>query len=282
MSESTTPVEHQAPVTQRVQCPFCLFTNEIATDAADPLCLNCHLGLTRLVATADGRVAPVQRPEILEEPFEPRPVKGRKPKRSKRAKRHVTPYVATPDASAGDVARALGSPQVPPVTPPYGTPGATPVTPPAPVMTPPAGDVAIDERMEATVVHVASPRAQATWVLEFETGEVIPLPSDDIVVGRHPEPQGDATPVALPDPTRMLSRTHARLRRDASRDIWTITDLGSSNGVATVSSDTGAIDYATPGVDVPATEYLLIGTLRSRLHRVPATRHLDATCGVAS
>lgn len=285
MSETTNPGEEQAPTTQRMQCPFCLFTNEIATDAVDPLCLNCLIDMTRIVATGDGQVEPLQQPEAPKETVEPRPKKVRKPKRPKQAKNQVVPYVATPAAAVSDVAWALASPQVPPVAPNYGTAGPAYepfMAPPALVPAAPGGEVVIDERMEATIVHVSSPRARATWVLEYETGEVIPLPSDDVVVGRHPESQSDATPVALTDPTRMLSRTHARLQRDPSRDTWTITDLGSSNGVATVCGDTGEMEYARPGVDVAATEYLLIGQLRLRLHRVPATRLADASYGVAS
>lgn len=273
-----TPLQDQASPTQRVQCPLCLFTNEVPLDAVDPLCLKCQIGIHRLIRTEDDGVDVVPRPEILEEPYVPPTKRARKPTRPKRAKRTVQPYVADPNASVFNIGKSLATPQVPPVTPPYGTP----IAPVVALVAPLAVDAVVDERMEATVMHVSSPRAQTVWVLEFESGEVIPLPSDDVVVGRHPEPQDNATPVILPDPTRMLSRTHARLRRDATREVWTITDLGSINGVATVSSDTGAITYATPGVEVDATEYLLIGTLRSRLHRVPQSSHVDATYEVAS
>lgn len=263
--------QDQAPATHRVQCPFCLHTNELLTGSVDPLCLNCQLDLTRLVATPDGGVAVKARPEILAEPYEPRPVRAKKRKRRKKETPPLlvpAPSAAgTPSAQTFGVGQSLASPQFPPVTPPYETPVATPVAPVAPL----AAATAVDERLEATVMHVASPRAVATWALEFETGEVVPLIGDDVVVGRHPEATGDAVAVSLPDPSRMLSRMHARLRRDASRDMWTIEDLGSINGVATVASDTGAITYATPGVPVDATEYLLIGTLRTRLRPADAT-----------
>jgi hypothetical protein len=143
------------------------------------------------------------------------------------------------------------------------TPAVSPVAPPPwePVASPPfIGDAAVLD--DATrVAHVASPRP---WRLELEDGSSVTLPSDDVVIGRRPTPVDTATPVTLPDPTRTMSRVHARLRRDASRDAWTIEDLGSSNGVAVVTPH-GAATFLQPGRPVDATETLLIGTMTTRL-----------------
>lgn len=100
----------------------------------------------------------------------------------------------------------------------------------------------------------------------------IVLPSDDVVLGRHPEDTDDAMLIDVPDPMRRLSRTHARLRRDATNDIWTIEDLGSSNGVSLYDSDTRTWRRVSPRQPIIATEHVALDPLRARLAR----RHDDA------
>ncbi|MBL3685683.1 FHA domain-containing protein [Leucobacter zeae] len=131
----------------------------------------------------------------------------------------------------------------------------------------------VDERFEATVfmgVATSEPTPEpgaTSWLLEFEGDTSIVLPSDDVVLGRHPEDTDDAMLIDVPDPMRRLSRTHARLRRDATNDIWTIEDMGSSNGVSLYDSDTRTWRRVSPRQPIIATEYVALGPLRARLAR---------------
>ena len=119
----------------------------------------------------------------------------------------------------------------------------------------------LDDDLEQTVV-ARRPRATG-WVIEFEDGTTIPLPADDIVIGR--KPSADGVPaVAIPDPSRTLSKSHARLRR--SGEGWTIEDLDSTNGVALVHED-GREEDVAPRTATVATRRLIIGTMRVVLTR---------------
>ncbi|WP_336653009.1 MULTISPECIES: FHA domain-containing protein [unclassified Leucobacter] len=239
----------------------------------DELCRSCGLDMQRLLGHT---------PRTVAETLDPRPVavappaaggkKRRKRRASKRAAAAAPHWVdGTPASNAAVSAlTALPVAQQPAVAPPVV------VAPPA-VATPQVVDVA-DELDEATlfrrpaevdIVNDATIVA-AAWVLEFPDGATVSLPSPHVVVGRRPQATEDATLVSLPDPSRSLSRTHARLRRDMATDTWTIEDLGSSNGVATVS-DTGEATWLTSGVPAAATEYLLLGDVQARLTKV-ATR----------
>ncbi len=270
MSDSTTPAPG-APEAQAVTCPFCCLPQFVTR--GDELCRSCGLDMQRLLGHT---------PRTVAETLDPRPVavappaaggkKRRKRRASKRAAAAAPHWVdGTPASNAAVSAlTALPVAQQPAVAPPVV------VAPPA-VATPQVVDVA-DELDEATlfrrpaevdIVNDATIVA-AAWVLEFPDGATVSLPSPHVVVGRRPQATEDATLVSLPDPSRSLSRTHARLRRDMATDTWTIEDLGSSNGVATVS-DTGEATWLTSGVPAAATEYLLLGDVQARLTKV-ATR----------
>ncbi|WP_053384820.1 FHA domain-containing protein [Leucobacter celer] len=189
---------------------------------------------------------------------------------------------ATPHLGGGDnVASAPNEPRSGQVASNVATPYITPV---APVLV----ATSADDEFEATVLHQATsatsaqkatPVSPRSWVLELATGETFPLGAGDIVVGRHPVATDGATPLRLPDPSRKLSRTHARLRHDNHRDMWTVEDLGSSNGVATFNNDTHAFEEATPGQPVDVAEYLRIGTLKARLRRDSIAVGAVATSG---
>lgn len=99
------------------------------------------------------------------------------------------------------------------------------------------------------------------WVLELPDGRVLELPGDDVVIGRRPVAIDEAAALTVPDATRTLSKSHARLRRTG--DTWTIEDLNSTNGVFVFHGD--AQIEAMPGVQIAATEHLVIGTLEVRL-----------------
>ena len=94
---------------------------------------------------------------------------------------------------------------------------------------------------------------QQVWGLTTEHGDYIPLLSDVVVVGRKPVATPDATPLPIPDPTRTLSKTHARLCRDAASDTWAIEDLGSTNGVTMYDETMTQQMSLTPGaIERPA------------------------------
>ena len=147
------------------------------------------------------------------------------------------------------------------------TPPAMPTPPvaPAPAPAPPAQEEHVDDAtvavsdLDRTVV--VSRQKMQSWVLELSDGSVFSL-SGDTVVGRKPEPIEGSAVLAVPDVTRTLSKSHARLTSDGER--WLIEDLGSTNGLVLLRED-GSESEITPGVRVEATERMLFGTLEVRL-----------------
>ena len=126
-----------------------------------------------------------------------------------------------------------------------------------------AADSGFEEEPEddRTVVVVR----RARWGLELPDGEIVELAGDDVIVGRKPEAQGGAGVLQIADPTRTMSKSHARMRRTG--DDWTIEDLDSTNGVSVVDERGEAIQIE-PGEEVTATEQLVIGTLEVSLKRM--------------
>jgi hypothetical protein len=104
------------------------------------------------------------------------------------------------------------------------------------------------------------------WTLVLPDGAVLSI--DGVtVVGRNPSPipsAPDADAVALDDPERSLSKTHALLA--PSEGVLAITDLHSTNGVAVVDAS-GATTVAEPGVALAATDgaVLVLGRYRVTL-----------------
>ncbi len=153
------------------------------------------------------------------------------------------------------------SPSVPTAEP---VPAATVEDPLATPAAPPAADVpttlgaprvpaADGDDAERTVVR---PRA-VRWRLRLDDGRVVPLERPVVVVGRRPpDADGAAQVVALPDTTRTLSKTHARLElRDGT---WWVTDLGSTNGVV-VPDAGGAERMLVPGQAAVVTGRVRLG-----------------------
>lgn len=211
------------------QCWFCNALFLVDVDDPNPLCVSCGLGPRPAALQARAGAGPVP-----------------------------------PDGAEAVSAQSLQL--VPPLD------AAAPVSEPAPVVHPPLGaaitslEAPNDDDIDATVLHTLA--AQPTWVLEFDHGLRLPLVGDNVLIGRRPQSEvGDvATLLVVPDLGKVLSRTHARLRRDPVADTWTIEDLDSANGVSLVR-DTGlAVDVA-PRRPVPATDRMMLGTLVVRLQR---------------
>lgn len=145
---------------------------------------------------------------------------------------------------------------------PYAAPEpvAVPVTPAAVEPTPPAAPEPEEEEDRTIVVA-----KQARWVLEVPEGSLHELTGDDIVVGRKPAAPAGVASLGIPDPTRTVSKTHARLRRRG--DGWTVEDLHSTNGIATGDGH-GTSQQIEPGTEVQATEQMIFGTLVVTLRRL--------------
>jgi len=117
-----------------------------------------------------------------------------------------------------------------PAQPAYRDPA--PHTAAPPVVTPPdlvpatLGTPDSDE--DHTLVVARPPRV--VWSLVLDSGAYLPLDSASVVLGRAPGRKVEGSPaLAVPDDTKTLSKVHARLDRDG--EVWSITDLGSTNGV---------------------------------------------------
>ncbi len=173
---------------------------------------------------------------------------------------HAEP-VAVPDQPAGaTIFDAPGDP-----APPAAAAPAAPIPVPAalaqPVPAPAAPATVSDDSDDRTVVV----QRRVRWGIELPDGEVLELDGDDVVVGRKPEPVGGARPLQIADPTRTMSKTHARMRRNG--EDWTIEDLQSTNGVALVD-ESGEKVPLEAGREYEVIEQLVIGTLEVRLRRI--------------
>lgn len=187
-----------------------------------------------------------------------------KPKRRKKAK--AEPPLAAPGAPwlessvPSPYAAMIGTPPEPSagtqgvVSSPIATPSASATSPSAATLS------------DADKTMFAPVGVTRQWVIETERGDTVPLPGGDIVVGRQPKAIGDSLAVALPDATRTLSKTHARLTLDATSDTWSVTDLASTNGVAILTPEGELV--APPNVATVIDEYVAFGILRCRVIRI--------------
>jgi hypothetical protein len=107
------------------------------------------------------------------------------------------------------------------------------------------------------------PAARAQWRVELADGTAFDLNAPRIVLGRNPEP---ATPdeqrIALPDQTRTLSKTHARLAY--ADGAWRLSDLASTNGTAVIDAS-GAAFELQPGEPTVVAERFRLGEVELRL-----------------
>ncbi|MET1015188.1 MAG: FHA domain-containing protein, partial [Leifsonia flava] len=213
----------------------------------------------------------------------------------------VTPAVVPPISPPPVVAPAAGpTASAEPVAPAAPATPPTPATPPppveAPLFTPPAPeDDGSDEDddfghydtvitagrptpaapveedaddLEATVVVDRRPRVR--WRLALDDGTQLDLTAPRVVLGRNPvaaDPGEQA--LAVPDQTRTLSKTHARLILDDGE--WTVTDLGSTNGVLLYDEHGGEI-LVDPGVAVSVADGFVLGKVAMRVTFVEENR----------
>jgi hypothetical protein len=128
-----------------------------------------------------------------------------------------------------------------------------------------APDGELDEVEDQTVMVR---HRRAIWELVPPSGAPIPLEADVVILGRHPttDPRHPrAQLVTIIDPTRTVSKTHARLERRG--DGWHITDLDSTNGVL-LPSLLGTDIELESGMEVEVADRFLLGDAALRLQRV--------------
>lgn len=130
---------------------------------------------------------------------------------------------------------------------------------------PPRVEVA-DDVDQTRLVARSAPK---TWRLEIDGQSVVGVPHDEVIIGRKPTAHPDfelAVPLAIPDPTKTLSKSHARLV--LRQETWFIVDLGSTNGVLLETAQ-GERQVAV-GAEVPVEAGFVLGDLRMRIIAVEA------------
>ncbi|MCR1984578.1 FHA domain-containing protein, partial [Cellulosimicrobium cellulans] len=188
-------------------------------------------------------------------------------------------FPSTPAPAQGGLITGVpgvgGGASAPPPAPapapaPAPTPAPVPASAPAAAAAPAVPEAAEPEwdstRMSARDVRAMDPAPDVSVVLELESGErrTVDRPT---LVGRNPQAPDDGpwTLVAVDDPTRSVSKTHAELRVDPS-GLW-LTDRGSTNGTV-VSVPGSPPRVAEPGtrVRVPVGATIHVGDRRLVVH----------------
>ena len=202
--------------------------------------------------SSTGQWAPPPEPR-RPEPVTPKPVSAPEP----------TPVTTASGASVAPVNSVAPASTVPPHT------SDVPVVPASPVPSTPATampltpPVEVDEEDEVTVV--VHRRRPPQWRLVLEDGTSLPLDGNRVLVGRKPSSSDpDTVALPIPDSTMTLSKIHALLER--VDDHWTITDLGSTNGVMLIQAD-GAELYLSPGTAAPLTSRFVLGKVTVSLYQ---------------
>lgn len=227
--------------------------------------------------SASAPPAPAGRPAPIAHPSGPAPTSAPGPVPPPPAAGEVATgafLVPPPPSSPAYTGRG---PVPPPPPPPSAGPRAAATQPPAPttgglvtsvpgmpqrqpsaersVEVQPAGFASLAEQLFAEddeLFHtrmVQASDAALPWLLRFADGRGVPLVST-LVLGRNPAPPagGTATPLALQDPHRSVSKTHALIElRDGLP--W-VTDLHSTNGT-TLTNDVGEALICEPEVPMP-------------------------------
>lgn len=129
-------------------------------------------------------------------------------------------------------------------------------------------DVSRDEELDDHTI--VTRRRRTGWILVGPDGERIALEEDVAVVGRRPSVDAafpHAQLVTLGDPTRTVSKTHARL--ELRGDVWTVVDLDSTNGVVLIADNDDETEVQ-PGAVTRLTPRFLLGDAELRLEELPA------------
>ncbi|WP_210766856.1 FHA domain-containing protein, partial [Cellulomonas citrea] len=166
------------------------------------------------------------------------------------------PPVAAPTELAPPTVLAPPVVSAPPAPPPPAPP-AQPVAAPALTAPPVVVDPDDEDDVEGTVVVSRTPFRP--WSLHLDDGRTFEVLGRAVVLGRRPVVTDLGVQLlAVPDPTRTLSKTHARL--DLVDDQWHVTDLGSTNGVLLVGAD-GTERPVDAGVPTPVAGRFVLGSV---------------------
>lgn len=221
----------------RVQCKFCSHVN--FPSQAQLICGLCGLDLARSEPSYQAAGGPLA-VEV------PKPWLEAEQSNSAQRRESLTPLILPESPKPEQFVRPA------------------PIAPPALLTRVADGTVVSDETIvsDETFLVVAS----AEWVLEFEDGTEIEVRATDVVIGRRPSRVDGATSVVVPDATRTVSKTHARLREQSG--VWSIEDLGSTNGTR-VASPSGDMQEVLPGnvVSISEGHRVILGTVSTRLRR---------------
>ena len=181
---------------------------------------------------------------------------------------------APPVAPVAPPVELVQAPPVAPVAPPVAPVSAVPVqavptnavpTNAAPLPAPDFDDTIIAEDLPDFDDTVIVGRKSPVWILEPGGSKAIRITSPVALLGRNPAVNAifpDAQLVLVPDSSKTMSKNHARIALDDG--IWTIYDLGSTNGVVLVSAD-GEETVLESGASAILTETFKLGELPIRL-----------------
>uniref|UniRef100_UPI0028E1E2CE FHA domain-containing protein n=1 Tax=uncultured Microbacterium sp. TaxID=191216 RepID=UPI0028E1E2CE len=136
---------------------------------------------------------------------------------------------------------------------------------------PAAGPVADDDPFADDVLDqtvIARRSVRPVWELVPASGSPVPLSASVVILGRRPssDPAYPAAQlVAVPGDARTVSKTHARI--ELRGDAWTVTDLGSTNGVLvrTLMGDEVEVEA---GGQLDAGERFFLGDEEFHLRRI--------------
>ena len=164
------------------------------------------------------------------------------------------PSIGLPPSASAPVAPPAPPAAAAPVFVPAPTPSSPPPAPPAaPAFFAP--DNGGDDDLDNTIV--VDRRPVVPWKLRTDDGFVASLTASKVVLGRNPSSgEMDVQAIAIPDSSKTLSKTHARL--DLVDGAWTLTDLHSTNGVIVIEAD-GSENLIDVDQTVPLQSRFLLG-----------------------
>jgi hypothetical protein len=214
--------------------------------------------------SAPGRAAvpPPPPPVLAPSPLPPRAPRPSDDRSDDRASASPPARIVLPPGLAPAPAPSVEPSPRPAAPAPAPSPLWAPLDRPAPAAGPqgPEATVATGD-LDRTVV--VDRRPVASWSLVVEGGPTFRLSGSPVVLGRRPAgTQAGVEEIAVPDPTRTLSKAHARL--ELADGTWIVTDLDATNGVIVIGAD-GAETLLDPGASAPIVERILLGKVELRV-----------------
>lgn len=215
-------------------------------------------GVATAAPTPPAVIAPVTAP-----PIAPPPAPSAVPAESRLVGPPPAAVPETPVAAPEPVAvTPVAAPTLRAPTPPA-APSPAPA-PPATELLPDFDDTIIADELPDFDDTVIVGRKSPVWILEPGGSKAIRITSPVALLGRNPSVNAafpDAQLVLVPDSSKTMSKNHARIALDDG--VWTIYDLGSTNGIVLVSE--GEETVLESGASATLTETFKLGELPIRL-----------------